>query len=434
MLFKSHGSKSKQDKRIILATICISLSSQVNFEIDTYGFIISLAPLIMPIFLYFNRDLNPIKLMVAISFASPIFRGLLLLISNTDAQGTILLFILADIAFYFCYGLIYYFLFWRTDQRTNISFLFTIVICDYFSNILEIGLMNKFDGYNLPLFRNLFIVALVRGLISCLLVFLYHYFNLMLQKEEHEKRYYHFIWIDSSVKSEIYFMQKSITELERIMKKAYLLNKNLKEEATNIDNSNTALDIALSVHDLKRDYQNVIKSLDDYFSDTDNTKPMTFSEIIKLVTNYIQGIINKKHLGFFINVENSVEMTVPNHFYLVSILSNLIFNSLDATADKKHPYISIKSIESGENIIIDIIDNGDGIDQQTLKIIFQPGFTTKYNESTGNVYRGLGLSRVKTIVQEQFGGEIQVKSKINQGTEFKITLQKELLSKKRGNA
>ena len=67
------------------------------------------------------------------------------------------------------------------------------------------------------------------------------------------------------------------------------------------------------------------------------------------------------------------------------------------------------------------------MDEQTLAMIFQPGFTTKFNETTGNVYRGIGLSHVKIIVEEQFGGHISVESELKKGTVFHLILSKQKL-------
>lgn len=113
---------------------------------------------------------------------------------------------------------------------------------------------------------------------------------------------------------------------------------------------------------------------------------------------------------------------------MVSILSNLIFNSADALLDQAQGYIRITVADAGPNVIITVSDNGSGMDADTQAMIFQPGFSTKFDETTGNVYRGIGLSHVKIIVQEQFDGDIQVESTPGKGTNFDITLSKQRLT------
>ena len=97
----------KRSQRILLAATCIALASQVNFQTYTPGFILTLSVFLLPIFLYFNGDLNPIQLTSAIALASPIFRGVLLFISHDASWTNIAQFIVTDMAFYLCYGALY---------------------------------------------------------------------------------------------------------------------------------------------------------------------------------------------------------------------------------------------------------------------------------------------------------------------------------------
>lgn len=424
--FITHG----RWQRILVAAICISLASQVNFQTYIPGFILAFSALIMPIFLYYNGDINPIKLMLVISFASPIFRGVQLLITHGESGPQVIKLILAEIGFYLCYGAVYYLLYWRRGQRTNSSFFLTIVICDYVSNILEVGLLTNFQGYSYRLFQLLFLAALIRSVIACLLAFLYHYFTLLMRQESHEQRYYNFIWIAASVKSEVYFMRKNISEIENVMKNAYLLNQNLQADS-NADrkDKDMALSIARDVHEIKKDYQNVISGLGDYFSDS-NDADMQLADILKVVIGYVRETIKNKHQDILIEVHNQVDLVVPSHYYLVSIISNLLFNSVDALKGRSNGLIRLTVADDSKNIIISIHDNGIGMDAETQSRIFQPGFTTKFDENTGDVYRGIGLSHVRIIVEEQFGGKISVQSIPNKGTTFQVILNKQRLTQR----
>lgn len=414
-------------QRIMVAAICIALASQINFQTYTSGFIITLAVLLLPIFLYFNRDLNPFQLTLAVAVASPIFRGVLLFISQDASANHIIQFTITDMAFYVCYGALYYLIYWRNVQRNNGYFFFTIVLCDYLSNLLEVSLLTGFSHYSYQLFQFLFMAALIRSLGSCSIAFVYHYFTLMLRDENHEQRYYHFVWVASAVKSDVYFMRKNISEIENVMKNAYLLNQQLQQDKVDEKQQDMALSIARDVHEIKKDYQNVIRGLGDYFDD-DTSAPMQLADILKVMVNYIREAIKQRHQNIVIEVHNQVDLVVPNHYYVVSILSNLIFNSVDAMDDKANGLIRVTVADDNDQIIINVSDNGSGMDQETLAMIFEPGFTTKFDESTGVVYRGIGLSHVKIITQEQFDGDIQVASKPGQGTDFQVTLSKRRLT------
>lgn len=81
------------------------------------------------------------------------------------------------------------------------------------------------------------------------------------------------------------------------------------------------------------------------------------------------------------------------------------------------PTVSVSTKKTGENVLISIKDNGNGIPQKVLDKIFQPFFTTKpAGEGTG-----LGLSMAYDIVKGH-GGELNVQTKEGEGSEFTISL------------
>lgn len=71
-------------------------------------------------------------------------------------------------------------------------------------------------------------------------------------------------------------------------------------------------------------------------------------------------------------------------------------------------------LKTGNHVLLQIRDTGCGMAPEIISMIFEPFFTTKTDE--GN---GLGLSTVYGIVN-QSGGGIEIQSKIDQGTEFRI--------------
>jgi len=50
--------------------------------------------------------------------------------------------------------------------------------------------------------------------------------------------------------------------------------------------------------------------------------------------------------------------------------------------------------------MISVCDDGPGISEKNLPRVFQHGFSTKFDQITGNIYRGVGLSGVKSVVEE----------------------------------
>ena len=106
------------------------------------------------------------------------------------------------------------------------------------------------------------------------------------------------------------------------------------------------------------------------------------------------------------------------------VLLNLYNNAFYAVNEKKKqqpgnyaPTVSIITKKNGSKIEVSVVDNGSGIPQKVVDKIFQPFFTTK---PTGQG-TGLGLSLSYDIIKAH-GGEIKVKSKEEEGSEFIIML------------
>jgi len=90
-----------------------------------------------------------------------------------------------------------------------------------------------------------------------------------------------------------------------------------------------------------------------------------------------------------------------------------------AEADRTYePQVTVSTKNLGNKIEIRVKDNGTGIPDHIKEKIFQPFFTTK---PTGQG-TGLGLSLSYDIIKT-LGGEIEVKSKEGQGSEFIIQLR-----------
>ncbi len=101
---------------------------------------------------------------------------------------------------------------------------------------------------------------------------------------------------------------------------------------------------------------------------------------------------------------------------LTQIVTNLITNAIDASADCGGGPIAIHLAPYDHGIELQVSDRGCGIPPENLSKIFDPMFTTKpFGEGTG-----LGLAIVHDIVTGEFGGTIQVTSQVGQGTTFSV--------------
>ena len=93
---------------------------------------------------------------------------------------------------------------------------------------------------------------------------------------------------------------------------------------------------------------------------------------------------------------------------------NLVSNAIDA-CDKEHSVVSVRLSQAGnQEVVIQVTDQGCGMNEETCSRIFHPFFSKKGSKGTG-----LGLSITQKIVQEHHG-RIEVESTLGQGTVFRM--------------
>lgn len=152
--------------------------------------------------------------------------------------------------------------------------------------------------------------------------------------------------------------------------------------------------------------------------DEDDLKMVNLEDGIKSTLVLLNSNI-KHHLKVKTNFSN-----IPNvECYggkMNQVFMNILNNAIQAIkSDEKtlEGEIVISTSHDEGHVYISIADNGPGMTEEVQNKLFEPFFTTKpVGEGTG-----LGLSIVYKIV-EKINGKIDVKSEIDEGTEFIITL------------
>ena len=119
--------------------------------------------------------------------------------------------------------------------------------------------------------------------------------------------------------------------------------------------------------------------------------------------------------GFTIDFTTEIEDAPALHINgsgFKEMLTNLIFNAVDAMPQGGHIHISVTQKE--DTVVLAVQDNGVGLSKEEAAHIFDPYFTTK-----GRGHAGLGLSIVRRFV-EHHGGSVKVESIKGAGSTFKV--------------
>nr|WP_312578405.1 ATP-binding protein [Sedimentibacter sp.] len=149
--------------------------------------------------------------------------------------------------------------------------------------------------------------------------------------------------------------------------------------------------------------------------DIDDNSIINLKDISNEVFNFLSSKAKDKNIKLLSNIDN-INMKI-NKNYVNELLYNLVDNGIKYNKDGGKVEVNINRNKGVINIVVK--DTGLGISEEHLDRIFERFYRADKSRSKETGGTGLGLSIVKHIV-EAYNGEIEIKSKVNAGTEIRI--------------
>lgn len=146
---------------------------------------------------------------------------------------------------------------------------------------------------------------------------------------------------------------------------------------------------------------------------------VSIDEILEDIVDDLSIIANKKNIKLKLNSYNIKNKIKGNEIMLYRAFYNVIENSIKY--NKINGSIDILCYQDLNTIEVKVIDTGSGIKEEDYDEIFKPFYRCEGINSYSKNGVGLGLSLTQSVIKLH-GGEIKVKSKLNEGTEFTFIL------------
>ncbi|MFK2826170.1 sensor histidine kinase [Bacillus sp. B190/17] len=232
---------------------------------------------------------------------------------------------------------------------------------------------------------------------------------------EQKKQMQEMLTVGSELYVESLYLQKSMDNIERITASSYDLYRKLKKENLR-ELSSQALGISQEIHEVKKDSQRILSGLSKISAHKKN-EVIFLSDVLAFVVaaneNYSELL--KKNITFHSSI--SIDFETNQQIPLLALLNNLTANAIEAI--EKKGCITLSIFEEAECTSFIVKDSGKGIPADDRSFIYEPGYTTKYNDQ-GVAATGIGLSHVRDVVHH-LQGCIGIESSV-EGTCFTIRI------------
>jgi two-component system, NtrC family, sensor kinase len=197
--------------------------------------------------------------------------------------------------------------------------------------------------------------------------------------------------------------------LTTILTTAMLIQEDMKQEDPNYGELRMIVDEALRC-------RKIVTSLLDFARQSKPTKAL---QDLNQTVRETMTLTKKKAAFQDVQFEAVLEEDLPAAYVdkdqIQQSLINLALNAIEASEPGSKIRFSTRLLPDKTSVEITVEDSGKGIPESDLDMIFDPFFTTKENGT------GLGLAITHGIIQRH-GGSIEVMSKENQGTTFRIQI------------
>jgi two-component system, chemotaxis family, CheB/CheR fusion protein len=210
----------------------------------------------------------------------------------------------------------------------------------------------------------------------------------------------------------------------------YMVSHDLKSAVTNmlgllslIESSDLKVEIEDLLPIFRKSAERVNESIQDISQLTqleNNEVALERVDLSSVIQKVLENVKEESKISQeSIEVDLKVREVRALRKHLLSILYNLLNNSIKYKSPQRFLLIKIESYKKGEHVVISVQDNGVGIQEEHLTTVFNKFQRFNQGHVEGS---GLGLYIVNKLV-ENLGGWIEVSSELGVGSKFSVYLK-----------
>ena len=219
-----------------------------------------------------------------------------------------------------------------------VYFVIILSAADIISNFFELIIRNQLrTEFFSDIFSTILLAAFLRSLIVLMLFWVVKYYNLIIAKEEHQKRYKELLLLTAKFRSEIFFLRKSMQEIENAMVRSYSIYNAVKNSSIGeSDLEKVAADclaLSIDIHEIKKDYNRIVMSMEKLMPTDNKYSSMKLSEIFETINDVFSGYLDAIEKNIKLTFEMDKDFKTDDYLIVISILNNLIQNSIEESME-----------------------------------------------------------------------------------------------------
>ncbi|HOE57940.1 MAG TPA: hypothetical protein PLI20_10155, partial [Bacillota bacterium] len=326
--------KSKY-KEMLIVGLFTAFMGQVNFYPFGTDFRITIGVVVFTFLLLYFHSLPIVSTSVFTGISVLAVRIGIDMFTGTAVLEAALSRHMPALMYYVTYGLIIEGTSFRRLFEKPIYFIVALTTADIMSNFFELVIRNQLSNkFFDAIFSTIMMAAVVRSCLVFALFWIIRYYSLFITKEEHQRRYKDLLLLTAKLKSEVFFIKKSMQDIEGAMAKSYSIYNAIRdnspmsrEELKKI--TDDCLTLSIDIHEIKKDYNRIAISMEKLMPASDVHKTMKMSEIFETIedifTSYIE-VINKD-IKLILIIEKVFR--TREYYIIMSILNNIVQNSIE---------------------------------------------------------------------------------------------------------
>lgn len=134
-----------------------------------------------------------------------------------------------------------------------------------------------------------------------------------------------------------------------------------------------------------------------------------------------QGPADRKGIRLEVDLQDAPMTACLDGARIEQVLDNLVANAIKFTPRDRSAAVTLRGHQRGEQVVIEVADQGVGIEEADLERLFEPFARARRAGTDGEPSSGLGLAITRSLVQAH-DGTVTVSSEPGRGTTFTVSL------------